>query len=181
MSPDYPRSGDAPGPPPYPSDPGRPPFRPGDAPVWPSYSVPPQPAAPPSYVPSYPQPAATGPVVIAQFDGPCARCGGRVFAGTQITPFGDRWAHAQCAVQIRLPAPQVGYAVAAPRRDGLGTAGFWLAVTGFVIPVVGNLMSVVAIVLSAVALSRSAPGQVGRGLATAGLVIGILGVLVFFW
>ena len=83
------------------------------------------------------------------------------------------------------PAPLMqpyGYAVA-PLPTGQATAGFVLSLVGFltgwVLPVVTVPVMVVGLVLSAVALKRCREGFAGgRGLAIAGLVLGILGLVL---
>ncbi len=80
------------------------------------------------------------------------------------------------------PMHPYGYPVA-PLPTGQATAGFVLSLVGFltgwVLPVVTVPVMVVGLVLSAVALKRCREGLAGsRGLAIAGLVLGILGLVL---
>ena len=68
--------------------------------------------------------------------------------------------------------------------NGLATAGFVLALLGFlsswipVLNILGMILAVVGAILAAVGLARSKRAGVGKGLAFAGLVLGVLAVIV---
>ena len=98
----------------------------------------------------------------------------------------------------QAPSPQPGYTYPSPppygypalmrfappasSTNGLGVAGFVTALCGLVlfwVPVLGVLLAGVGIVLSAVGLSQVKKTGGPTGLAVAGLVLGILGVLAF--
>ena len=71
----------------------------------------------------------------------------------------------------------------APLPTGPSTAGFVLSlvglVTGSFMPAVTLPVTIVGLVLSAISLKRCRQGLAGgRGLATAGLVLGIIGVVL---
>ena len=90
------------------------------------------------------------------------------------------------------PAPQ-GYAAPAPMpygypaapqapSNGLGVAGFVTGLIGLVlcwVPWFGMLLGLVGIVLSAIGISQGKKKGASTGLAIAGLVCGILAVLVW--
>lgn len=84
------------------------------------------------------------------------------------------------------PVPQPGPPVPEPQRgsNGLATAGFVLGLLGLLgswIPVlnfVGILLGVVGAVLAAVGLAKSKRVGAGKGLAIAGLVLGVLAVII---
>jgi heme/copper-type cytochrome/quinol oxidase subunit 2 len=74
---------------------------------------------------------------------------------------------------------------AAPPRNGLGTAGFVLGLLGLVIspiPLVGVVawpLAGLGLILSAVGVARARAGKAtNRGLAIAGVVVSVLGLLV---
>lgn len=92
---------------------------------------------------------------------------------------GRAWQQAPMPHQHPYPAPQP-----VPASNGLATAGFVVALIGFVlslIPIVGTvswLLSPVGLVLSVVGLALAGRRGAGRGLAIAGAVLGVLGLLV---
>lgn len=82
-------------------------------------------------------------------------------------------------------APAYGYGyppAAAPPANGLGTAGFVLAIVGLVlcwIPGLGAVIAAVGVVLSAVGLSRARKGRAtNRGLALAGVLVASLALVI---
>jgi hypothetical protein len=75
-----------------------------------------------------------------------------------------------------------GNARPASPTNGLGVAGFVTALCGLVlfwVPVLGVILAAVGVALSAVGLSQNKKMGGPTGLAVAGLVLGILGVLAF--
>jgi hypothetical protein len=68
-----------------------------------------------------------------------------------------------------------------PKVEGLGLAGFILALVGWFIPYLGLLMCLLAIIFGGVSLGRIArnPDKFkGRGFGITALIMGILGILV---
>jgi hypothetical protein len=81
--------------------------------------------------------------------------------------------------QVGPPTP-----VQAKGSNGLATAGFVLALLGFlgswipVLNIVGMILAVVGAILAAVGLAKSKKAGAGKGLAIAGLVLGVLAVII---
>ncbi|WAH37017.1 hypothetical protein [Alicyclobacillus dauci] len=72
-----------------------------------------------------------------------------------------------------------------PRSNGVATAGFIVGIVGFLlswIPLVGipigHIMGVIAIILSIIGMIRASVVQTGRSTAAAGLVFGIVTVVL---
>ncbi|HEX2073735.1 MAG TPA: DUF4190 domain-containing protein [Geodermatophilus sp.] len=85
-----------------------------------------------------------------------------------------------------LLPPGYGYPTAYPVQpapsNGLGIAGFVTGLCGLVlfwVPFVGMVLAGVGVVLSAIGMSQGRRTGAPTGLAVAGLVLGILGVLAF--
>ncbi len=84
------------------------------------------------------------------------------------------------------PAPQQAGPPTVPSQgsNGLATAGFVLALLGFlgswipVLNILGMILAVIGLILAAVGLAKSKKVQAGKGLAIAGLVLGVLAVIV---
>ncbi|KAA2264767.1 DUF4190 domain-containing protein [Solihabitans fulvus] len=83
------------------------------------------------------------------------------------------------------PVQPGGYPAPAQPQNGLGTSGFVLGLLGAIfswIPIIGVIawpLSIVGAVLSAVGLSKANKGQANnKGLAIAGLVLSIVGLVV---
>jgi hypothetical protein len=96
----------------------------------------------------------------------CHRCGAALPAGARYCP--------ACGARSRAVPP----APPPPETNGKAKASLALGIAGFVaFPVV---CSVLAIVLGQVAREEMArrPHETGAGLATAGIVLGILGLIV---
>jgi hypothetical protein len=82
-------------------------------------------------------------------------------------------------------APQTGqYAPVPPKgSNGLATAGFVLSLLGLlsswipVLNIVGVILGVIGVVLAGVGLAKSKKVNAGKGLAIAGIVLGVLAVL----
>jgi hypothetical protein len=83
-------------------------------------------------------------------------------------------------------APHTGQPAPVPAKgsNGLATAGFVLGLLGLLsswIPflnVVGIMLGIIGVVLAAVGLAKSKKVNAGKGLAIAGLVLGVLAVLI---
>lgn len=85
----------------------------------------------------------------------------------------------------RPPASSVQFAPQPPKgSNGLAIAGFVLGLLGFlgswipVINVVGIILGVIGVVLAGVGLSKSRSIGSGRGLAIAGLILGVLAIAI---
>ena len=85
-----------------------------------------------------------------------------------------------------VPAEQTGATPYAAKGNSLGIAGFVTGLLGLILSLIpilfyaGIVLDVVGIVFGAIGRSRAKePGVPHRGLATAGLVMGIVGVIVF--
>jgi hypothetical protein len=68
--------------------------------------------------------------------------------------------------------PRQGHSPSSGSGNGLATAGFVCALCGL-IPFVGLVMAILGIVLSSLGLREAGRSGNGRGLAIAGLIIGI--------
>jgi hypothetical protein len=84
------------------------------------------------------------------------------------------------------PAEQTGATPEAARGNSMAIAGFVTGLLGLILSIIpilfyaGIVLDVVGIVLGAIGRSRAKePGVPHRGLATAGLVMGIVGLIVF--
>lgn len=85
-----------------------------------------------------------------------------------------------------LPPEQTGAPPYAAKGNGMAVAGFVTGLLGLILSLIpilfyaGIVLALVGIVLGAIGRSRAKePGVPHRGLATAGLVLGIVGVIVF--
>jgi hypothetical protein len=85
-----------------------------------------------------------------------------------------------------VPAEQTGATPYAAKGNSLGIAGFVTGLLGLILSLIpilfwaGVVLDVVGIVFGAIGRSRGKePGVPHRGLATAGLVMGIVGVIIF--
>ena len=84
------------------------------------------------------------------------------------------------------PPEQTGAVPYAAKGNGMAVAGFVTGLLGLVLSIIpilfyaGIVLDVAGIVLGAIGRSRAKePGVPHRGLATAGIVLGIVGVIVF--
>lgn len=84
------------------------------------------------------------------------------------------------------PGEQTGATPYAARGNSMAVAGFVTGLLGLILSIIpilfyaGIVLDVVGIVLGAIGRSRAKePGVPHRGLATAGLVMGIVGIIVF--
>ena len=151
--------------------------------------------------PHWAYPPSMTPTVWSQGPIGCVRCGETIFSGDPVVVLGNQWVHSYCSgppvptpwIQppSTVPVPvlygQPTYVQPIPtvsirsQPDGLATPSFVLALIGFFLPWVGNILSIIAIIMAAVSLGRTTAATPNRGLAVAGLVIGILGIVLFFW
>ena len=76
------------------------------------------------------------------------------------------------------PPPPIVYQVVQP-TNGLATASLVLGILGIALFwFLGFIMSILAIVFGGVGLSRAKAGAPGKGVAIAGLTLGIVGLLL---
>jgi Domain of unknown function (DUF4190) len=85
-----------------------------------------------------------------------------------------------------VPPEQTGALPYAAKGNGMAVASFVTGLLGLVLSIIpilfyaGIVLDVVGIVLGAIGRSRAKePGVPHRGLATAGLVMGVVGIIVF--
>ncbi len=77
-----------------------------------------------------------------------------------------------------LPPPPIVYQVVQP-TNGLATASLVLGILGIALFwFLGFIMSILAIVFGGVGLDRARAGGPGKGSAMAGLILGIIGLLL---
>jgi hypothetical protein len=85
-----------------------------------------------------------------------------------------------------VPAEQTGAPPYAAKGNGMAVAGFVTGLLGLILSIIpilfyaGIVLDVAGIVFGAIGRSRAKePGVPHRGLATAGIVLGIVGIIVF--
>lgn len=92
-------------------------------------------------------------------------------------------APASAPASIGLQAPQlhqVVYPAQVPTQqptNGMATASLVLGILGFFLPI----LSILALIFGGIGISKANQGATGKGLAIAGLVLGIVGTLVLLY
>jgi uncharacterized membrane protein YvbJ len=108
----------------------------------------------------------------------CNKCGARIAEGSSFC--------SQCGAAVDQPAeqpqpentqPQTEQALATEQTSGFAVASLVLGIVGIII----NFLSVLAIIFGAIGISQTSnnPALKGKGMAVAGLVLGI--IVVFLW